>query len=123
MDVLERYFDALRARDWGALSDCLAPSVERTGPYLDTVRGRDAYVAYLARVIPSLPNYALTLRRLRRFSDTSAVVELSETLDVHGVSTEFPEALFFDFDRDGRIVRVDIYIKQPPSVPRDDAQA
>ena len=35
-------------------------------------------------------------------------------LDVEGVSTEFPEALLFEFDEAGGIESVDIYIKQPP---------
>ena len=39
---------------------------------------------------------------------------LSEILDVGGVSTEFPEALLFEFDENGKIGAVDIYIKQPP---------
>jgi hypothetical protein len=30
---------------------------------------------------------------------------------VKGVSKEFPEALFFDFDDDGLIARIDIYLK------------
>lgn len=118
MDVVERYFAALAANDWEALAGCLAASVDRTGPYLDRVCGRDAYVAFLAEVIPTLPNYALRVRKVHRLSDASAVVELSEILDVDGVSTEFPEAIFFDLDADGSIARVDVYIKQPGGPPK-----
>ena len=39
MDVLERYFQALRGHDWVGLGDCLAADVCRSGPYLDVVRG------------------------------------------------------------------------------------
>jgi hypothetical protein len=42
-------------------------------------------------------------------------------LDVDGVRTEFPEALVFDFAPDGRIQRVDIFIKQPPSRRKEGA--
>ena len=51
----------------------------------------------------------------------SALVELSEILDVDGVRTEFPEALVFDFAPDGRIQRVDVFIKQPPSRRKEGA--
>jgi ketosteroid isomerase-like protein len=114
VEILERYFAALRAHDWTALGACLADDVQRAGPYQDEVRGREAYVAFLSGVLPSLENHALEVSRIRRLEDGSAVVELAETADVDGVSTRFPEALLFDFDRDGLICRVDIYLKQPP---------
>jgi len=112
--VLDRYFDALRAQDWESLASCLAEDVHRTGPYLDVVRGRQAYVEFLSRVIPTLRNYELRVRRARRLDADSAVVELSEIVDVSGVRTEFPEVLLFDFDEVGFIARIDIYVKQPP---------
>lgn len=118
METLDRYLAALPAQDWEALGACLAPDVHRTGPYLDVVEGREAYVAFLAGVIPTLPNYALTVHRVRKLDGGAHLVELSETLDVGGVPTEFPEALLFDFDGDGLIARVDIYIKQPPGAAR-----
>jgi hypothetical protein len=114
VEVLERYFEAMRAHDWEALGKCLAEDVHRTGPYLDVVEGRNAYVRFLANVVPTLPNYVLEVSRIRDLGGRSALVELSETLDVDGVSTEFPEALLFDFDDEGLISRVDVYIKQPP---------
>lgn len=114
MEILDRYFEALRAHDWERLAACLADDVERTGPYLDVLRGREAYAAFLAKVLPTLRNYRLEVREVRRISDRSAVALLSEILDVDGRSTEFPEAILFDLDADGRIVRVDVYLKQPP---------
>jgi len=112
--VLERYFDALRAHDWGALAACLAADVHRTGPYLDEVRGRQPYVDFLSRVLPTLSNYELNVARIRPLAPRSAIVELSETVDVGGARKEFPEALLFDFDAQGLIARIDVYIKQPP---------
>lgn len=117
MRVLDEYFEALRSQDWKRLAGCLAEDVHRSGPYLDLLRGRQAYVDFLARVIPTLPNYALEVRRTRRLGAGSAMVELSEILDVDGVRTEFPELLVFDFDAAGAIARVDIYIKQPGGPP------
>lgn len=111
--ILERYFDALRARDWEALASCLSDDVHRTGPYLDDVRGRQPYVDFLAKVLPSLSGYELAVSRIRKVAPDSAIVELSETVEVEGVRKEFPEVLLFDFDAQGLISRVDIYIKQP----------
>jgi hypothetical protein len=115
MQILEQYFEALRTRDWDGLGQCLADDVRRTGPYLDVVRGKQAYVEFLAGVIPTLRNYELKVFRIRELGRGSALAELSETLDVDGVRREFPEALLFDFNDEGLILRVDIYIKQPPA--------
>ncbi len=115
MWAVEQYVEALRSRDWDLLATCLADDVHRTGPYLDEVRGKRAYVEFLSGVIPKLVNYELKVFRTRALTDGSAVVELSETVDLDGVRTECPEVLLFDFDDRGRIRRVDIYIKQPPS--------
>ena len=114
-EVLERYFEAMRACDWPALAETLAADVHRTGPYLDEVRGRDAYIEFLAGVIPKLPNYALDVARIRPIAAGGAVVELSETIDRDGARYRTPEALLFEFDTTGRIARVDVYIKRPPT--------
>jgi hypothetical protein len=111
--MLDRYFEALRSHDWDKLSDCLSEDVRRTGPYLDAVRGREAYLSFLRRVLPTLPNHRLEISRTRRLEDGSALVELSETVDLNGVATEFPEALLFEFDGEGRIRTIDIYLKDP----------
>jgi hypothetical protein len=114
--ILDAYFEALRTQDWEGLARCLAADVHRTGPYLDVVQGRQAYVDFLSRVIPALKSYELQVSRVREPSPGSAVVELSEFAEVDGVRTEFPEVLLFDFDESGAILRIDVYIKQrlPP---------
>ena len=114
-EVLERYFAAMRAHDWPALAETLAEDVHRTGPYLDHVRGRQAYVDFLARVVPALQNYALDVARIRAIEGGGALVELSESMDRDGTRRSYPETLLFAFDGDGRIARVDIFIKQPPT--------
>ena len=73
-------------------------------------------MAFLAKVIPTLPNYKLTVHAIRPLDNGSALALLSETLDRDSVQTEFPEALVFDFDDGGLIQAVDIYIKQPPHI-------
>jgi hypothetical protein len=78
------------------------------------VRGRDAYVAFLSDVIPKLPGYALDVARIRALEGGGAVVELSETIDRDGGRFRTPEALLFEFDADGLIMRVDVFVKQTP---------
>ena len=118
MKALEEYLDALKAQDWGRLATCVADDLERTGPFLDVVRGRQAYVEFLAGVIPTLRNYELKVFRIRPLVDGSALVELSETVDVDGVRSEHPEVLLFDFDAEGLIRQIDIYVKRPAAVAR-----
>ena len=113
--VLERYFEALRSHDWSSLAECLAEDVHRTGPYLDDLKGKRAYLEFLSRVIPALRNYALTVTRIREIGGDSAIAELTESLDVEGVAKDFPEALLFEFDAEGRIRRIDIYVKKSPT--------
>jgi hypothetical protein len=117
--ILDQYFEALRAQDWQRLASCVAEDVHRTGPYLDDVRGRQAYVDFLAKVIPTLKNYDLKVSRVRVPSTGSAVVELSEFADVSGVRTEYPEVILFDFDAANLIARIDIYIKQVATRARE----
>ena len=42
----------------------------------------------------------------------AALVRLSEFVDIRGVRTEIPEALVFEFNSEGAIARVDIYLKR-----------
>jgi len=112
MDVLDRYVTALRTQDWEALSECLAQDVHRTGPYLDVVEGRADYIAFLAGVIPGLLNYDIRLSRIDRLEGGAALVRLSEFVDIAGVRTEIPEALVFEFNSEGEISCVDVYLKQ-----------
>jgi hypothetical protein len=112
MQALERYLQALGAQDWARLAGCVAPDLERTGPFLDVIHGRQAYVDFLADVVPGLENYELKVSRIRALADGSALVELSEIMDLDGVRSEHPEVLLFEFDAEGLIRRIDIYIKQ-----------
>ena len=70
--VLDRYFEALRRQDWESLAACLAEDVHRTGPYRDEVRGREAYVAFLSKVIPSLRDYDLVVSQAHAIGSDAA---------------------------------------------------
>ncbi|MDT7550493.1 MAG: hypothetical protein QOE84_2887, partial [Actinomycetota bacterium] len=114
MQIIDTYVKALQEHDWAALADTLSDDgLRRVGPFLDVVEGKDAYVAFLSGLMPTLQNYRLTVDRVSELPSGEVVVELRERLDVDGVSQEFPEAIFFGFDSRGLITTVRIYIQQP----------
>jgi len=104
--IVERYLDALTGHDWDALRQCLADDVIRVGPYNDEYRGRDAYVDFLAGLMPKLPGYSMEVTRVT-YVDRLAFAELAET--VAGTRTD--EALVFEVTDDDRIERIDVFIK------------
>lgn len=113
LDAVAAYLGAIARHDWEALAATLAPDVVRVGPYGDTYAGRDAYVAFLAELMPRLPGYRLEVHRVVRDPGAGvAVAELSETVTVDGAPLVTPESLVFDLDGDGRIRRVAVYIQR-----------
>ena len=104
--IVERYLDALTGHDWDALRQCLADDVVRVGPYNDEYRGRDAYVDFLAGLMPKLPGYSMEVTRVT-YVDRLAFAELAET--VAGTRTD--EVLVFEVTDDDRIARIDVFIK------------
>lgn len=112
--TVRRFVDRLSAQDWAGFAGTLAEDVERIGPYGDLVRGRQAYVEFLAAVVSRHPNYAVRERRVTAAADGSrAFAEITEVLTLYGVVTEYPEVLAFDLDGAGRISRVGVYMIRP----------
>ena len=105
MTIVEQYLEAVTRHDWDALRVLLREDVVRVGPFNDEYRGADAYVEFLAGLMPTLPDYSMELSRVT-YADGLAFAELAE--NVAGTRTE--EALIFELDGD-RIARIDIFIK------------
>jgi len=103
--IVEQYLDAVTHHDWDGLRALLRDDVVRVGPFNDEYRGRDEYVAFLATLMPTLPDYSMEISRVT-YADGVAVAELAE--NVAGTRTD--EALVFELDGD-RIARIDIFIK------------
>ena len=105
----------MAAHDWPAMADCVAPEVVRVGPFGDTYRGRDDYVAFIAGLLPTLPGYVMDVARVI-YADggRTAMVELSETIDAPSGRLRTPEGLIFDLAEDGRIAHIAIYIQRLP---------
>jgi ketosteroid isomerase-like protein len=112
--VVERFLAAMVAHDWEAMGRCLTDDVVRVGPYLDTYRGRDEYVAFLALLLPSLPGYSMAVDRIVA-AGSVVTAQLAETVDdPDGKPLRTPEALVFDLADDGRIARIEVFIQTAP---------
>ncbi len=114
--VVARYLDRLVAHDWAAMAQCLAQDVVRVGPFGDTYTPRDAYVAFLSKLMPALPGYSMRIDRVVSHGST-VWVELTEVVEISGAPLETPEALVFDLDDDGRIAHISIYIQRLGETP------
>jgi hypothetical protein len=112
VEVVDRYLRALQQQDWNALADTISDDLYRVGPFGDVVQGKEAYVHFLSTLLPTLVSYRLEVKTVHPLVEGGAVVELSEYLDVDGVHSRFPEAIFFGLDDAGKISRVTIYIQQ-----------
>jgi hypothetical protein len=112
-DAVERYLACLAVHDWEGLAATVADEdLIREGPFFDVVEGKQPYLQFLRRVFASLGGYRLEVRRISHVSNRVSYVELSETFDIDGVPTEYPECIVFEQNRDGLINRINIFIKQ-----------
>jgi ketosteroid isomerase-like protein len=111
--VVERYLACLAVNDWDGLAATIADDdLIRDGPYCDVVKGKQPYLKFLRGVFAALKGYQLDVRRISHASNRVCYVELSETFDIDGVPTEYPECLVFEQNPDGLINRVNVFIKQ-----------
>jgi hypothetical protein len=114
MSAVDDYLRCLGAHDWDGLARTIvADGLHRDGPFCDVVEGKEAYVKFLEGIVDSLSNYVLKVARVSPVGDRLVYVELSETFDVDGVSTEYPECIVFQLGNDGLIRDVSVFIKQP----------
>lgn len=111
--MVERYLACLAVNDWDGLAATIAEEdLVREGPYCDVVEGKHRYLKFLQGVFASLQGYRLDVKRIMHAPDRVSYVELSETFDIDGVPTEYPECLVFEQNPDGLINRVNVFIKQ-----------
>jgi limonene-1,2-epoxide hydrolase len=114
--AVERYLACLAVHDWDGLAATIADDdLIRQGPYLDVVEGKQPYLKFLRGVFASLEGYRLDVHRIAHTPDRVCYVELSETFDIDGVPTEYPECLVFEQNSDDLINRVSVFIKQVSS--------
>ena len=110
---MERYLAAVAGQDWETFASVIAEDIVRIGPFGDVYNGRDAYVEFLAALMPNLPGYSMDVTRVTYVDGgTRAVAELSETVEVDGSPLVTPEALLFDLSSDGLVERVEIFTRR-----------
>ena len=114
--LVERYLAALGRQDWPALAACLAPDVDRMGPYGDRYRGREPYVAFLRETLAALSGYQLVVERLIVTHDV-VVAQLNETIDTPEGRRRTHEAVVFDLADDELIHRVAVFLRRAEIVP------
>ena len=124
MAVVEDFLERYNAREWDALARCFSPTgFHRIGPYGDTIDSSAEYVAFLARVVPTLgESYRLELVRVIS-CDRSATAELVEHFEVDGELRKTPEVIVYDFDADGLITSMHLYVQRHNDVPRAGGRA
>lgn len=111
--VVERYLECLAAHDWDGLADTIAEEgLTREGPFCDVVEGKAHYVAYLRKVCTNLAGHRLAVQRVSHVNSGVSYAELSETFEIDGVATTWPECILFEQDDDGLISRVSVFFKQ-----------
>ena len=117
-DTVLRYLSCMAAHDWEGLAATISDEgLTRDGPFCDRIEGKQRYVEFLSELIPTLRDYHLNVRRVSHVSDRVSYVELSETFDVEGVLTEYPECILFERDDDGLISYVSVFVKRPGGEP------
>ena len=115
MDVVERFLSCMTRHDWDGLGACVTDDVVRVGPYGDTYRGRDDYVAFVSGLLPTLAGYEMKVHRVVYSADGRVgTAELSEAVEVDGRVVITPESLVFDVDDSGQIVHLAVYIQRQP---------
>jgi limonene-1,2-epoxide hydrolase len=111
--AVERYLACLAVNDWDGLAATVADDdLIRDGPYCDLVEGKQPYLEFLRGVFASLQGYQLDVQRISHVSERLCYVELTETFEMDGVPTGYPECLVFETNSGGLISRVSVFIKQ-----------
>ncbi|MCU1457955.1 MAG: hypothetical protein JWL73_2047 [Actinomycetia bacterium] len=120
MGVVEDYVRYYREHDWPSLTQVFAEGdFERMGPYCDVIADRDEYVAFLARVAPTMnEGYELRLdRAVYNEAEHVAFAQMTEHYQVDGTFKDVPELILFDLtDDDRHIRRMRLYLQQPGGV-------
>ena len=113
-NAVEGYLACLAANDWDGLAATIADEgLTRDGPFCDRVEGKQRYVDFLRGIVPSLKGYELKVQRVSHVSGRVSFVELSETFELDGVLTEYPECILFERDGAGLICHVSVFMKRP----------
>jgi hypothetical protein len=76
------------------------------------VEGKAHYVAYLRKVCTNLQGHRLHVQRVSHVDSRVSFAELSETFEIDGAATTWPECILFEQNNDGLISHVSVFFKQ-----------
>ena len=117
VDIVERFFSHLTAREWEELCTTLDKEVVRIGPFGDELNGRAVYLDFLRATVPS--DYGNDVLRVIGSPDgVFAFAKVTEHLR-YGEEEELhlDEAYSFEIGEDGLICRVEVYWQTPQFDP------
>jgi hypothetical protein len=114
-------FEHLAVYDWNSFGALLSADVERIGPAGEQLVGRDAYVELMAgtqrasggdppRTTWDVHCVAYSGNERSAFARITAHVPLSGRDDLR-----IEQTLTYEFDEDGLISRMEVFLRQPPS--------
>jgi hypothetical protein len=116
IDIVERFFLHLTAREWDDLGPILDEEVLRIGPFGDQLTGRQVYLDFLRATVPS--DYGNDVLRVISTPDGRfAFAKVTEHLRYGEVELHLDEAYSFEVGEDGLICRVEIYWQTPQYDP------
>ena len=116
--AVEDYLSALSERSWDRLAASLAEEgLVRSGPFVDVIEGKHAYVEFLRKVCSPFDSYRIDVRRVSRSGDRVAFAEIDEVIGWNGAVNSYPEVLLFELDDAGLIRYVSVFMKRPGDEP------
>ncbi|MDF9815406.1 nuclear transport factor 2 family protein [Streptomyces sp. SPB162] len=122
-ETVESFWRGVDTHDWGLVASTLAEDFVRVGmrgDEEDTVRGREAYVAFVSRVTERMAFHRLESRRTFLSADgRRALNEAVETIQPTAADERnvMSFANVMELGEDGLIARLDIYWKTPVLQP------
>ena len=116
--AVEDYLSALSERAWDRLASTLADvGLVRSGPFVDVIEGKQAYVDFLRRVCSPFDSYRIDVHRVSRSGDRIVFAEIDEIIDWNGAVNSYPEVLLFELEERGSIRYVSVFMKRPGGEP------
>jgi limonene-1,2-epoxide hydrolase len=118
MGAVEDYLAAMTDRSWERVAAAIADEgLVRSGPFVDVIEGKQAYVDFLRAVCSPFDSYRLDVHRISRSGDRIVFAEIDEVIGRGGVVSSFPEVLLFELDDGGKIRYVSVFMKRPGQQP------
>lgn len=117
------FWRGIDTHDWDLIESVIADDFVRVGMRdneADTCRGKTAYLAFVSGVISRMAHHELTSRFTflsedGRYAFNEAVETITPAPGDEPIVMRF--ANYLELDDDGRIRKLDIFWKTPPSMP------